>query len=67
MPKQERNSRHNVLLYPGDMDRLKTLHPNAATVVIRALVRRYLNDVRAGKLESQLSLEDNDEPRSTNL
>lgn len=64
MSKQERNTRHNVLLYPGDMERLKALHPNAATVVIRALVRRYLNDVRAGKMET---LEDQDESRSPNL
>jgi len=40
--REKRLTRHNVLLYAGDMDAIQRLHPLQASLIIRALVRRYL-------------------------
>lgn len=57
MAREKKLSRHQVLLYSGDYERLKTHYPNYATVIVRALVRRHLDELRAG-IEVEIDLDD---------
>lgn len=42
MAREKRLTRHNVLLFAGDMDRIQALHPGHASLIMRALVRKFL-------------------------
>lgn len=38
-------TRHNLMLFQGDMDRLKAAHPSlSASEIVRALVRKWLEE-----------------------
>lgn len=49
-------SRHQVILYRGDWEKLQTLHPNNATTeIIRTLVRRHIQRVEQEMADKELA------------
>lgn len=58
MAGQKRLTRHNVLLFNGDMDALQRLHPLKASLIIRCLVRRFISENKPLTDEELVSIEE---------
>ena len=55
---REKLSRHNVLLYEGDLDRLREFYPETgAALIIRTLVRKHLKVKAAQDKETLQEIE----------
>jgi hypothetical protein len=50
-------TRHNIVLYDGDMEKMKEYYPNRASLIIRELVRRHLVERASSAPNIVISLE----------
>lgn len=57
MAREKRLTRHNLLLFAGDMDALQRLHPQKASLIVRALVRKFLIENQPLTDEELISLD----------
>lgn len=58
MPKDENLQKHTLNLFAGDMEKLQGYYPDVgASVVIRKIVRAYLDQIEAQPEEPQAEVE----------
>ncbi|HSE45499.1 MAG TPA: hypothetical protein VLA89_09275 [Gemmatimonadales bacterium] len=59
MASKEKLSRHNVILYAGDFDKLQARYPLQGSAILRALLRRFLRDnVPQDEIEIDIEVEE---------